>query len=114
VNAFPLECLTGAKYNSVGCLCLHVVGNLGEGGQHIAVPASQTEGKRAEKVGLLLSEFALLPLDSSCSSAPPISTIKSNLPPNACPIQIRLLNKFVQPLHIHPEDGNCIVCQNVG
>lgn len=39
------------------CLCLGVVGDLGESGQHFAVPACQEEGKRAEKMGLLLSEF---------------------------------------------------------
>jgi hypothetical protein len=45
------------------------------------------------------------------SSAPPISTIKSNSPPTACP---REASKNAQPLHTHPEDGNCSVCRNVG
>jgi hypothetical protein len=41
----------------VGCLCLDVVDVLSKNGQQIAVPVSQEEGRVAEKVGLLLSEF---------------------------------------------------------
>jgi hypothetical protein len=41
------------------------------------------------------------------SSNPPITTIKSNSLPTACPIYGC---QNAQPLQIHPEDDNCKVC----